>query len=109
MDQLFPRDTYGRIALALASLFFGPVCWVLALALVFGSRPGGVLEWLFLAIAEELLLALSLFFACALIWTLATPGWLERLLGAVAKKVAVALGLFALPLSILGVWAVIVG
>jgi hypothetical protein len=109
MDQLFPRDTYGRIALALASLSFGPVCWVLAIALVFGSRPGGVLEWLFLAVVEELFVALALFFACGLVWALATPRWLERLLGVVAKKLALALGLFALPLCMLGAWAVIVG
>lgn len=42
MEQLFPRDLYGRIALALASLFFGPICWVMAFAILFGSRPGGV-------------------------------------------------------------------
>jgi hypothetical protein len=109
MDELFARDPYGRIALALASLTFGPVSWVLTIALVFGSRPGGVLECLFLAFVEELLVSLSLFFACGLIWALATPRWLETLLGVVGKKVAIALGLFALPLCILGVWAVIVG
>lgn len=109
MDQLFPRDLYGRIALALASLFFGPICWIMAIALLFGPRPGDVLDWLFLAVVEELVVALSLFFACALVWALATPRWLKRLLEIVAKKLAVALGLFAMPLLIVGVWAVIVG
>ena len=109
LDQLFPRDPYGRIALALASLSFGPVCWVMALALLFGSRPNDVLEWLFLAVVEELFVALALFFACGLVWALATPRWLETLLEVVAKKVAIALGFFALPLSILAVWALVVG
>jgi hypothetical protein len=83
LDPLFPRDLYGRMALALASAFFGPICGVMAFASLFGARPRpwqGVLEWLFLAIAEELFLALFLFFACGLIWALATPRWMERLL-----------------------------
>jgi hypothetical protein len=109
VDQLFPRDTYGRIALALASLSFGPVFWVLAIALVFGSRPGGVLDSLFLAVVEELFVALALFFACGLVSASATPRRLERLLGAVSQKLAIALALFTLPLCILGVWTVIVG
>jgi hypothetical protein len=109
LDQLFPRDLYGHIALALASLCFGPVCWAMAIALLFGSRPGGVPDRLFLTVVEELVVALSLFFACGLVWALATPRRLERLFGAVAKNLAVALGLLALPLGILGAWALIVG
>jgi hypothetical protein len=109
IDQLFPRDRYGRIALALASLSFGPICWVMAIALLLGSRPDGALEWLFLAVVEELFVALALFFAAGFVWSLATPCWLEGLLQAIAKKVAVALGLFVVPLWILAAWAVVVG
>jgi hypothetical protein len=109
LERLFPSDPYGRIALGLASLTFGPVCWVMALALLLGHWPGDVGAWLLLAFAEQLFAALSLFFACGLIWALATPRWLEGLLLVVAQKVAVALGLFALPLCALAAWALTVG
>jgi hypothetical protein len=109
MDQLFPRDLYGRIALALASLFFGPICGIMAFALLFGARPQGVLVGLFLAVIEELFVALSLFFACGLVWALATPRWLEKLLKPVCTKLVFALGLVIVPLCILAAWALVVG
>ena len=113
IERLFPRDLYGRIALALASLFFGPFCWLVAFGVLFGSRRGGlpndVPGWLFLAVVEELFLSLALFFACGLVWALASPRWLERLLDAVAWKLVIALGLFLVPFCILAAWALIVG
>jgi hypothetical protein len=100
-DRLFPRDFYGRIALALGSLTLGPVCWFLAIVLLLGGKPDGILGWLVLAVVEELFLALALFFTCGLIWSLATPQWLEPLLAGVAGRLGIALGLFAIPLCIL--------
>lgn len=94
IELLFPRDVYGRIALAIASLSFGPVCWLMAIDLLFGSLPDGPLEWLFLAAVEQVIVTLGLYFACGLVWALAKPRWLERLLERVTKKVTVvALGL----------------
>jgi hypothetical protein len=109
IDQLFPRDLYGRVALALASLSFGPICWVMAIALLLGSRPDGALEWLFLTVVEELFVALALFFAAGLVWSFAMPRWLEGLLQAIARKLAVAIGLFGVPLCILAACALVVG
>jgi len=104
--RLFPRDLYGRIALALASLFFGPISAVSLYALVFLNRPPQkLLDSLFWIICQELFLALSLFFACGLIWALATPRWLERSLHAVTQKLALALLLFMIPFGLLAFWA----
>jgi hypothetical protein len=109
LDPLFPRDLYGRIALALASAFFGPICGIIAFAPMFGARPRqGVLEGMFLAIVEELFLALFLFFACGLVWALATPRRMERVLEAVTRKLMLALGLFLVPFGILAAWALFV-
>jgi hypothetical protein len=81
----------------------------MAVALLFGARPADALEMLFLAFAEELFVALALFFACGLVWALAAPRWLEGLLEGVTRKLALALGLFMVPFTILAVWALVVG
>jgi hypothetical protein len=113
LEPLFPRDIYGRMALTLASLTFGPIFWLLAVVVVFGARPGpqvvGWPEWCFLAVVGELSVALALFFACGLVWAIATPRWLEQVLDVVVTKLMMALGLFVLPFLGLCVWAVILG
>ena len=96
LEKLFPSDLYGRIALGLASLIFGPMFGIGALAL-FNMRPQGVLDWILVLTAEELLIALSLFFACDLIWALAKPRWMEQFLNVITRKLFIAVLLFMVP------------
>lgn len=115
VEKLFPSDVYGRIALALASLFFGTPCWLVAFGILFahltGRRPAarGVEQWLVVLIVEELSLSFGLFFACGLLWALAKPHWLRRHLPTVATKLALAMALSMALLGFLVAWVLYVG
>jgi len=104
IGKLFPRDWYGRIALALASLCLGPASWFMVVACLPGAGPVGVMRRVILAIVEELFLALALFFTFGLVWALATPHWMESFLYGVSKKLNIALALFAISLLALAAW-----
>jgi hypothetical protein len=109
VEKVFPRDVYGRIALALASVILGPVFGFLAVVCLFAEARPNVLGRLFLLIFEELFIALSIFFACGLIWAMATPRWMECVLTAIVGKLAIALGLFAIPAGLFAAWVLLVG
>src|SRR5689334_8277403 len=98
-SKLFPRDLYGRIALGIASLVLAPVGAAMFVALLTRPRPRGVTEWLVVAVASELSLALAIFFVCGLVWAVATPKWLEASLERVARRLTVALFLFMVPFT----------
>jgi hypothetical protein len=108
-SRLFPRDLYGRIALAIASLFFLPLGLIGAYTCMFRAQPKGVIERLTCFVVGELFVALVLFFGCGLIWALMTPRWLEHLLGCIAKRLIIALVLFMLPFGIMALWALTMG
>lgn len=97
MNRLFPRNSYGRIALALSGAFFLPVSlFPLILFLFHAPAPQGAFAWFFRVLLTEFFTALFLFSFVCLIWAAATPQWLERMLQQIASKLTVAIGLLAL-------------
>ena len=81
IENLFPRDGYGRIALGLSSITLGPfsvgLFWLAAYGEFFGGHHGWLARLTLFALGE-MGFALTLFFTCGLIWAIATPRWLER-------------------------------
>ena len=74
MNRLFPRNSYGRIALALSGAFFLPVSlFPLILFLFHAPAPQGALASLFRILLTEFFTALLLFSLVSLIWAAATP------------------------------------
>jgi len=106
LDRLFPRDLYGRIALALASLTLGPLFGFFSVAMLFRpkiQRPA-LEEW-FIVSLEAFCLALAVFFACGFVWAVATPRRLERILEHVVAHLGITMCLFWIPFAIAAMWA----
>jgi hypothetical protein len=100
IEQLFPRDLAGRIALAVSSLFFVPVSGFLFYGMIRKPFPANGLDKAFHLIVEELLGALFLFFAVGFIWAIATPRWLEPILRSAETKLSIGLLLISASLLI---------
>ena len=108
-SRLFPRDPHGRLALAIASLFFLPLGTIGAYTFLCRAQPKGIMERLTSFALVDLSVSMVLFFGCGLIWALATPRWLERLLICIAKRLVIAMALFMLPFGMMALWALIMG
>jgi len=105
-DRVFPRDICGRLALGIASAFLAPIFGFVLFAIALNPDLRRTFEgWLWMAIIEEMVLALFLFFSCGLIWALAMPRWLERCLDSAMRKLTIALMLFWIPYSIVALWS----
>jgi hypothetical protein len=107
LSPLFPRDLFGRIGLALASLFFAPLGILGAYLFIVQGHPKGIVAKLTNIVVGELFLTMAFYFICGLVWALATPQWLERILPAVTQKFLLAMIVFIVPFSLLAIWVLI--
>jgi hypothetical protein len=106
-SSLFPRDFYGRLALATSALFFVPIGSLGDYMFLVKAKPKGLGERLMIDAAGNLLLALALFFICGLVWAVTTPRWIEDLLGTFTRRLLFALMTFVVPFSVSAIWAIV--
>jgi hypothetical protein len=104
---IFPRDGLGRVALFIASAFWGPVFGFVAYAFLLVASPRSAEGWLVTTIVGKLGLAGMLFFIAGLVWSLFMPHWLESLVVRFTRRFILWLGLFVLLSLPYALWACI--
>ncbi len=92
---IFPRDGLGRVALFIASAFWGPVFGFVAYAFLLVASPCSAEGWLITTIVGKLGLAGMLFFIAGLVWSLFMPDWLESLVVRFTRAFVLWLAAFA--------------
>jgi hypothetical protein len=102
---IFPRDGLGRVALFVASAFWGPVFGFVAYAFLLVASPCSAEGWLITTIVGKLGLAGMLFFSAGFVWSLFMPGWLESLVVRFTRTFILWLGLFVLVSLPYALWA----
>ena len=105
-DGTLPWSISERLALGLASLFFGiPFGFAALVVLLTPMPPLGLMFTWVLIVTQELLLATTLVAVLGFVWAVATPLWVEELILYAWKKLFIAILLSFVPLVVLGVHA----
>ncbi len=115
MNDLLPRDTYGRIAVGLVSALFLPlsgcVVWWMLRAYLLGPAPNPktLTEWLFLLFVETFFTSLYVVSAGGVLWAIAMPESVERTINRFVMKLVLATFCFSLVGMAFVFWALWMG